>query len=214
MLILLSRSSMAPAKPPASSITANSLATSLSSPVSLLWAHQLRREHSALLARVEDLASTVNNVITAQLSKTAAQVTKADKKSSEVASEQVKCKKELERLGEREQGLGNEVTRLASRLEVLEQSTLALQKDVGKREEKAKKDLIERSAILEGELQRDREVREQHLQNLQTKIGNLQNRLPDKVKEGVISVRDSMEDFREKTNQTGPAGPFPTSGHV
>lgn len=179
----------------------------MSSPVSLLWAHQLRREHSALLVRFEDLANAVSNVSNAKLEKIAAQTMRVDKKSSEIKSEQVKFKEELNRIGERDKGLDEEVATLRDRLEVSEKSTLALQKDVRTREEKFK-DLFDRIVMVERQIHIDQEVRDQQVHNLQAEICDLQERLPDIVNEGVIGVKDSMEEIRAQTNPKGLPDPF------
>ena len=199
---------MAPAKPPPSSIFAKNLATSMSSPVSLLWAHQLRREHNALLVRLEELGNAVGNVPTAKLDKIAAQTMRADKKSSEIESAQVKFKEELDRIEERDNSLGEEVATLRDRLEVSEKSTLALQKDVRTREEIFKKNLFDRIAMVERELHLDQEEQDQQIQYLQAEIGDLQKRLPDIVNESVVGVKDSIEESKAQMNQKGLVDPF------
>src|SRR5271163_271235 len=56
---------MAPARTAKNRSAADAI---ISSPASLLWAHQLRREHSVLLTRIEDLVAIVNNISPAQIS--------------------------------------------------------------------------------------------------------------------------------------------------
>ena len=199
---------MAPAKPPPSSISAKNLATSMSSPVSLLWAHQLRREHSALSVRLEDLANAVSNVSTAKLDKIAAQTMRADKKSSEVKSEQMKFKQELDRMGERDKGLHEEVATIRDRIEVSERSTLALPKNVQTQQEMFKKDIFDKIIMVERDLHLDQEERDQQVYHLQAEIRDLQKRLPDIVNEGIIGVKDSMEEIRAERNRKGLPDPF------
>jgi chromosome segregation ATPase len=196
---------MAPAKPPPSNVGAKNIATSLSSPVSLLWAHQLRREHSALLARIEDLASAVSNVSLEQLKKIAAQATRVETKMSTIESKQVKLKKELDRAGDREGHLENDVSMVSDRLDISEESILALRKDVHTIEEQLKKDLV---VIVERKLQQDNEEQERQVQELKAQIRDIQSRLPEIVSESVVGVRDSMEEIREQMNPIGLSAPL------
>lgn len=200
---------MAPAKPPASYVVAKSLATSLSSPVSLLWAHQLRREHSVLLGRIEDLASAFGNVSEAKLSQAMAYATGAQKKSAKIESELASIKKTLHQAGEQEKSLVDEIVGVCARLDVSEEGILALQKSVRTVEEGLQKSLIDRLATVEQNLQHHQEEREQQVQELKAHVGDLQTRLPDIVRGGVIGVRDSMEETVEHINQTGLCAPPP-----
>src|SRR5271156_6598658 len=59
---------MAPARIAKTAKNTSAADAVISSPVSLLWAHQLRREHSVLLTRIEDLVTIVNNISPAQIS--------------------------------------------------------------------------------------------------------------------------------------------------
>jgi hypothetical protein len=111
---------MAPTKPPTSSGAAKIIPPSLSSPASLLWAHQVRHEHSVLFARIEGFASVIGNVSVVQLNKIAAQATRAENKSSKIESEQSKLKKELDKAHEHEKIFEDEVGRVSGRLEALE----------------------------------------------------------------------------------------------
>jgi predicted nucleic acid-binding Zn-ribbon protein len=202
------KANMAPGKPPTSSSVGKSNANSLSSPVSLLWAHQLRREHSALLGRVEGLARAISNISSAQLNKIAAQVAKAERKSSNVESEQAKLKKELDRACERERRIEEGLTRLSDRLEVSAESIPALHENVRTIKDRVEKDLINRLAFVEHKLQKDAEERERQVRELKAEVRDIQSRSTDIVKEGVIGVRDSMEEVGEQMNQIGSATPL------
>ena len=202
---------MAPGKPSASSVVSKNVATTLSSPVSLLWAHQLRREHSALLTRIEDLTSAVSGVSTTQLNKIAAHATRSEKKSSEIESEHAKLKKELDRAGDCRKALEENIARVSGRLDVSEESIRVLREDVRTIEGRLSRDSIDRLTTVERRIQEDQEQRKQEVQELKAKVKDLQNRLPDLVKGGIIGVRDSMEEFSEQINHTGLAGYSSTS---
>lgn len=90
-------------------------ASSLNTPISLLWAHQLRREHNALVSRIEELATTANTtanaVLPLQLKKISAQADKADARAASVEVANSKLRREVEELRaqveQREEELGN-----------------------------------------------------------------------------------------------------------
>jgi hypothetical protein len=82
-------------------------------PVSLLWAHQLGHEHSALFARIESFASAVGNVSVVQLNKIPTQATRAENKSSEIESAQSELKKELDKAREHEKAFEDEAGRVS-----------------------------------------------------------------------------------------------------
>lgn len=199
---------MAPGKPPVLLSVAKNVVTPSSSPVSLLWAHQLRREHSALLARIDDLASAVSNVSSAQLKKITTQAATAETKSTDVESEQAKLKKELQRASERGGRLENDISRLSNRLELSDRSILALQTDLRTIEEQLQKEMIDRLGGVDRKLQHDREGQERQVQALKTKLQNIQNRLPDIVRDGGNGLRDSMEEIRQRMTQIRPSVPL------
>jgi hypothetical protein len=115
---------VAPTKPPVSSAADGIIAPSLSLPVSSLWAHQLRREYSALLARIKDHASALGNVSAVQLDKIAAQATRAENKSSELNQSNRNLRKSLQdKARERGKALEEELRRASRRLEVSEQTS-------------------------------------------------------------------------------------------
>jgi chromosome segregation ATPase len=194
---------MAPVKPGPSSHVAKDIATSLSSPVSLLWAHQLRREHSALLARVEGLAAAVGHAPSAQLNEIAALVTKAEAKSRNIESEYTRLKKELHRVQENEKGLSNELARISERFDDSGETISALRKDFHTLEERLSKRLIDKLATVERKVQQGQKEQDRQVRELKTQFRDIQTRLPDTVKEGVIGVRDSMEEIRQQMNQIG-----------
>ncbi len=182
---------MAPAKSTSSTLAAK-ISSSLSSPVSLLWAHQLRREHSALLARIEGLTSSVNDV-SARLDSVSAQASNAENKAVQLGSEVASLKKDLEKKTdqlESEHGkLKKELERSNSRQEALEKETSSVVDKVG-----STKELME-------SLHREIKAFEQRLQA--AKIKELKTGLPDIVNKGVSGVKDSMDELREQMKQIG-----------
>ena len=84
---------MAPRSVLADALAAKAQTTPLTSPVSLLWAHQLRRENAALLERINELANSVGSVSVTQVNGIAAQVKKAEEKSNKAAIEVEKLRK-------------------------------------------------------------------------------------------------------------------------
>ena len=199
---------MAPAKPSASSLASKNVGASLSSPGSLLWAHQLRREHSALLTRIDDLTRAVSSVSTTQLNKIAAQAIRAEKTSSEIESAHAKLIQGLDRACEHGKALEGQIARVAGRLDISEEGILGLQRDVRTIQERHNGGSGARLAAVERRIQEGQEERELEVQELKAQVRDLQNRLPDVIKDGVIGVRDSMEMLREQMNQTGTAGQF------
>jgi predicted nucleic acid-binding Zn-ribbon protein len=200
------KADIAPVKPGPSSLVGKNIATS-SSPVLLLWAHQLRREHSALLARVEGLATAVGNASSARLDEIAALVTKAGTKSSNIESEHAKLKRELDRAGENEKRLSDELTRISERVDFSEETTSALLSNFHTVEERLSKCMIDKLATVERKVQEGQKEQERQVQELKTQVRDIQNRLPDIVEEGVIGVRDSMEEIRQQMNRVGVLAP-------
>ena len=203
---------MAPIKPGQPSLVAKNIALSLSSPVSLLWAHQLRREHSMLLARVESLATAVDHASSAQLNEIAALVRKAETISCNIESEHMRLKRTIDRAGENEKRLSDEVAGMSKRVDVLEENMRSLQKDFHTLEEQLSQRLTDRLATMERRVQQGQKEHERQVQELKIRCRDIQARLPDIVKEGVIGVRDSKDKIREQMNQTGllvPASPTP-----
>jgi predicted nucleic acid-binding Zn-ribbon protein len=145
-----------------------------------------------------------------QLNKIAAQATRAKNKSGEIESEQSKLKKELDKAREHEKAFEDEVGRVSRRLEVLEQSTLALHKDFRTMEVQLNKDLGDRLALAERKLQQGQEEREREVRELKTQVEDLRDQLPDIVKD-VIGLRDSMEEAKEQMNQLGLTALFVTT---
>ena len=86
-------SQMVPRSVLADAAAAKAQTTPLTSPVSLLWAHQLRRENAALLERINELSNSVNNVSVTQINRIAAQAKKAEEKSNKAAVEVEKLRK-------------------------------------------------------------------------------------------------------------------------
>jgi hypothetical protein len=206
------KTKMAPVKPGPPSHVAKNIAPSLSSPVSLLWAHQLRREHNTLLARVEGLATAVDHASSAQLNEIAALVTKAETIWCNIESEHMRLKRTTDRVGENEKRLSDEVAGISARVDVSEENMRSLQKDFHTLEEQLSKRLVDQLATMERRVQQGQKEHERQVQELKTQCRDIQARLPDIVKEGVIGVRDSKDETREQMNQIGllvPASPTP-----
>jgi chromosome segregation ATPase len=202
---------MAAVKSGPPSPVAKNVALSLSSPVSLLWAHQLRREHGALLARVEGLATAVDHA-SAQLNEIAALMTKAETKLCNIESEHVRLKRAIERAGENAKRLSDEVAGISERVDVSEEKMRSLQTDFHTLEKLLSKGIIDQLATIERRVQEGQKEHERQVQELKTRCRDIQARLPDTVKDGVIGVWDSTDEIREQTNQIGllvPAPPTP-----
>ena len=90
--------------------------TSLNGPISLLWAHQLRREHATLLTKIENLASQVSNVSNtvkpAQLKKVSTSAEKALTKANAAEIAVSKVSKEISELQKQSVGLTHEMNEL------------------------------------------------------------------------------------------------------
>ena len=215
---------MAPPKSAASAIAAENIASSLSSPVSLLWAHQLRREHSVLLAHIEELTNSVNDVSTARLDTLSAHAEKAEnraaqlesgidhlkkefeKKTSQLESKHAKLKMDLEQSNRQQQKLEEKVDNVVGRLQTSEQQTQSLQKESKALEKRLSK---ESSITLSKQEEHYTKQSEQELkiQQLTAKVKELECRLPDTVNEGVLEVKDSMEEMREQIKLMGTTLP-------
>lgn len=197
---------MAPAKLAASSSVAPNAVASLSSPVSLLWAYQLRREHDALLARIDELATAVGDISPAQLKTVAAQAARAETISSNVKSEQAKLKGELDQASERSRGLSESMSKVYARLDISEESLGALRQDVRIVEEQLKDDLMDELATVQQKLQQDLQEQERQVREMKTQLLDMRNRVPHIVKDGFGATRDTVQEMGPQGNRAGASG--------
>lgn len=200
---------MAPVKSKASSAAAKDFSSSFSTPVSLLWAHQLRREHSALLTRIEELTSTVSDVSTVHLDRVSAQSIKAGKKTSRVESELLHVKKDLEQVSQGQHKLDESLHVVSGMLETLETRTQSLQKEVQSIEKPLRDTILASLAKSEKTFSDDRAVQDHKMQDLTAKVDELESRRPAIVNESVVEVRDSIEEMREQMKQIGVSSTLP-----
>ena len=201
---------MPPSKPSVlspSKFSTTTSSSSLDSPISLLWAHQLRREHGLLLSRIDHLTTLINSshISPAQAKKIVTQAEKAEARFGTAEAGVAKLLKENDILKKelRESLQGLEVIEEAQ--SVVELRVLGCEDEVRETMEKFKmwktglEDRIERMRT-EISTKIDREGGDLRswidwVKALEAKVDGLHH--------GVEIVKDSMEERQSETHDEG-----------
>jgi phage host-nuclease inhibitor protein Gam len=192
---------MAPARTAKNTSAADAV---ISSPVSLLWAHQLRREHSVLLTRIEDLVAIVNNISPTQISTLQSRVQFTESQMKEHNEHQEEKHKNIdeqisklrEDLNTRAQVAKEDGAEVKAQLQTLGENLAAVEK-------RQQEDCNERHTDLKQELEWQTKKFQDSVEALIARVAAFEARPQDGLQETVNVVKDSMEIMKEHMKALG-----------
>ena len=190
---------MAPVKPAVPSFARD--LDSLESPVSLLWAHQLRREHSLLLTRLDELAKAVGNVSVSQLDEIAAKAALATEAANNVKAEQTRTNRALELAKVQSKQIEKKISKLSEETVTSDKSLQRLRDEFGAVEDRAREAVQGKLSQLQQEITQRDVTKTTKIDQLAAQVDFLETKLSELV-EDVTRVPDSVEGIRNQKQRS------------